>query len=173
MITRKNLIKKLINEGFSNRTLINFNDKQLTLLANKVLKEGLKVKADDLQKNPGFADKFKDKDITIVPEQKTKIKKENLKNNDDVDLPMSKTKSTKKLNDKTPTVKEKRKSTKKVNNELPIVKGKRKIENVEKKVKKNGFIKESINKNTNFTKKGDIIKLIREKVNTFVVNSEI
>lgn len=36
---RNEIIKKLINEGFSQRTLINFNDKQLLSLANRMLGE--------------------------------------------------------------------------------------------------------------------------------------
>lgn len=67
-MTRAQIIKKLISEGFSEKTLVNFSDKQLDKLSTKLLGEGLKVKADDL---PALADKLKDKDVTVVPEEET------------------------------------------------------------------------------------------------------
>ncbi len=66
---RIDIIKKLIGEGFSEKTLVGFNDKQLEKLSAKVLREGLKVKADDIKSDPALADKLKDKDVTIVPEE--------------------------------------------------------------------------------------------------------
>lgn len=66
---RIDIIEKLIAEGFSEKTLVRFNDNQLSKLSSKVLKEGLKVKADDLKNDPALADKLKDKDVTIVPEE--------------------------------------------------------------------------------------------------------
>lgn len=66
---RSEIIKKLVAEGFSTKTLAIFSDKQLEKLSNKVLSEaGLKVKADDLKSDPTLADKLKDKDVTVVPE---------------------------------------------------------------------------------------------------------
>lgn len=67
-MTRAQIIKKLISEGFSEKTLVNFSDKQLDKLSTKLLGEGLKVKADDLKSDPALADKLKDKDVTVVPE---------------------------------------------------------------------------------------------------------
>jgi hypothetical protein len=81
-MTRAQIIKKLISEGFSEKTLVNFSDKQLDKLSTKLLGEGLKVKADDL---PALADKLKDKDVTVVPEEegeelkKKKITKKEVK----------------------------------------------------------------------------------------------
>jgi hypothetical protein len=66
---RSEIIKRLVAEGFSTKTLAIFSDKQLEKLSNKLLNEaGLKVKADDLLKNPNLADKLKGKDVTVVPE---------------------------------------------------------------------------------------------------------
>jgi hypothetical protein len=84
-MTRAQIIKKLISEGFSEKTLVNFSDKQLDKLSTKLLGEGLKVKADDLKSDPALADKLKDKDVTVVPEEeaeepkKKKITKKEVK----------------------------------------------------------------------------------------------
>lgn len=72
---RIDIIEKLIAEGFSEKTLVRFNDKQLEKLSSKILKEGLKIKADDLKSDPALADKLKDKDVTIVPEEEEVVKK--------------------------------------------------------------------------------------------------
>jgi hypothetical protein len=66
---RIDIIEKLIAEGFSEKTLVKFNDNQLSKLSTKLLGEGLKVKADDLKNDPALADKLKDKDVTVVPEE--------------------------------------------------------------------------------------------------------
>ena len=42
-MNRAQLIQKLMSEGFSEKTLVNFNDKQLEKFANKVLKEAQTV----------------------------------------------------------------------------------------------------------------------------------
>jgi hypothetical protein len=69
-MTRSEIIKKLISEGFSEKTLVNFSDKQLDKLSGKLFGEGLKVKADDLKSDPALADKLKDmEDVTVVPEE--------------------------------------------------------------------------------------------------------
>lgn len=69
-MNRVDTISKLIKEGFSEKTLVSFNDKQLEKFSKKILGEGLKVKADDLKSDPALADKLKDKDVTVVPEEK-------------------------------------------------------------------------------------------------------
>ena len=77
-MNRNEIITKLVKEGFSEKTLIRFNDNQLKKFSNKILGEGLKVKADDLKADPALADKLKDKDVTVVPEEETmepKVKK--------------------------------------------------------------------------------------------------
>jgi hypothetical protein len=69
-MTRAQIIKKLISEGFSEKTLVKFSAKQLDKLSTKLLGEGLKVKADDLKSDPALADKLKDlEDVTVVPEE--------------------------------------------------------------------------------------------------------
>ena len=65
---RQEIISKLIKEGFTPKTLANFSDKQIKTLGDKILKENLKVKADDLKRDTTLADKLKDKDVTVVPE---------------------------------------------------------------------------------------------------------
>lgn len=130
MKNRNILIKKLVNEGLSTDILVNLNDTQLKTLAQKVLKEGLKIKADDLSKNPGLADKLKDKDVTVVPEEEI--------------------------------VPKKRKTNKKVKDEkLPVIK--------KKSFKtKNLFKDESVVESyKNYTSKGDMLKIIKEKVRSF------
>ena len=77
-MNRNEIITKLVKEGFSEKTLIRFNDNQLKKFSDKILGEGLKVKADDLKADPALADKLKDKDVTVVPEEETmepKVKK--------------------------------------------------------------------------------------------------
>jgi hypothetical protein len=77
-MTRIQIIKKLMSEGFSGKTLANFNDKQLLKLSNKILGEDFKVNADDLKNNPDFANKIKGistekgQEVTVVPEGKNK-----------------------------------------------------------------------------------------------------
>jgi hypothetical protein len=66
---RVEIIKRLISEGFSEKTLVNFSDNQLVKLSNKILGEGLQVKADYLKKDPTLVDKLKDKNVTVVPEE--------------------------------------------------------------------------------------------------------
>lgn len=70
-MNRNEIITKLVKEGFSEKTLIRFNDNQLKKFSDKILGEGLKVKADDLKADPALADKLKDKDVTVVPEEET------------------------------------------------------------------------------------------------------
>lgn len=74
-MTRIEIIKRLVSEGFSEKTLVNFTDKQLEKLSAKLLGEGLKVKADDLKADPALADKLKDKDVTVVPEEESETPK--------------------------------------------------------------------------------------------------
>lgn len=87
---RVEIIKKLISEGFSEKTLVNFSDSQLVKLSNKILGEGLQVKADDLKKDPTLADKLKDKNVTVVPEEvdveETEIPKKEKKVKKSLDL---------------------------------------------------------------------------------------
>jgi hypothetical protein len=74
---RIDIIEKLVAEGFSVNTLVKFNDNQLHKLSTKLLGEGLKVKADDIKSDPALADKLKDKDVTIVPEEMGGLKQKN------------------------------------------------------------------------------------------------
>ena len=65
---RTDLIKKLINEGFSEKTLVSLSDKQINMLSVRILKEddSLTIKQDDLKKiNPT---NIVNKTVRIVPE---------------------------------------------------------------------------------------------------------
>lgn len=163
---RSEIIKKLVTEGFSEKTLAVFNDKQLEKLSNKVLSEAeLKVKADDLKNDPSLADKLpEDEDITVVPEGKDEqfVSCSSL----GVKSPGMCEKNTKKpvelcskLGVKTPgyCYIENKKPVKKLNTHYNAVNLK----------KLNEFVEDAINKNYHsLTTKAEISELIKEKFNS-------
>ena len=69
---RTEIIKQLMAEGFTEKTLVNFSDRQLQSLSTRIT-ESLTVKADTLQKDPSTKTKVdamaKTSDIKIVPEE--------------------------------------------------------------------------------------------------------
>lgn len=52
---RKNIIQKLVKEGMSEKTLAGFSDKQISLLANRMLGEAITTTVDAMNKNPQIA----------------------------------------------------------------------------------------------------------------------
>lgn len=91
---RAQLIQKLMSEGFSEKTLVNFNDKQLEKFANKVLKEAQTVTTTKTVYNS--------KDPKDVAALNTALKDPNVNKNDievkeDEVIPVGKIKKSKKV----------------------------------------------------------------------------
>lgn len=91
---RAQLIEKLMSEGFSEKTLVNFNDKQLEKFANKVLKEAQTVTTTKTVYNS--------KDPKDVAALNTALKDPNVNKNDievkeDEVIPVGKIKKSKKV----------------------------------------------------------------------------
>jgi hypothetical protein len=91
---RAQLIQKLMTEGFSEKTLVNFNDKQLEKFANKVLKEAQTVTTTKTVYNS--------KDPKDVAALNTALKDPNVNKNDievkeDEVIPVGKIKKSKKV----------------------------------------------------------------------------
>lgn len=68
---RSQLIDKLMNEGFSEKTLVKFNDKQLSDLSERILGEGLTATMADISKSPALQAAAKDpkQNIRVVGEE--------------------------------------------------------------------------------------------------------
>jgi len=81
---RFELVQKLINEGLSEKTLVNLSDKQLGDLAERMLGEAVTTTADALLNSPALQKLAKTQDIKLVGEEgdigesKKKKKKETI-----------------------------------------------------------------------------------------------
>lgn len=69
---RKNIIQRLVKEGMSEKTLANFNDRQISVLANRMLREAITTTVDAMNKNPKIATLAKTPgvDVQVVKETK-------------------------------------------------------------------------------------------------------
>jgi hypothetical protein len=183
-MNRKVIIEKLLKEGFSEKTLVSFNDKQLALLSTTILKE------EDVmisKKDPQFQQK-----VAIAKKGNKTIETYESKHEDvnekwDGDVKIKKTgehadKTVKELKTELNKLKEKSKKYQDEGKKVP-----KKIIDQEAELKfairaKQGW-KEKINENnheieewvldlaeskyTHFTSKNDIMKIINEKMETF------
>jgi len=66
---RTELVEKLINEGMSEKTLVNLTDKQLNSLAIRMLGEAVTTTADALSKSVALQNLAKKQDIKLVGEE--------------------------------------------------------------------------------------------------------
>lgn len=62
---RNEIVQSLLNEGFSEKTLINFSDRQLFNLAERILGESLITTLDAIKKSPALQTAAKDPNQTI------------------------------------------------------------------------------------------------------------
>jgi len=62
---RNEIVGKLLKEGFSEKTLVRFSDKQLNELANRMLGETITTTMDSIQKSPALQAAAKDKTQTL------------------------------------------------------------------------------------------------------------
>lgn len=67
---RSEIVGKLVSEGFSEKTLSNFTDKQIHELSVRILGEALTTTLDAMNKNPKLKDLAKTQDIKVVGEEK-------------------------------------------------------------------------------------------------------
>ena len=179
-MNRKIIIEKLLKEGFSEKTLVSFNDKQLVTLSKTVLKEAVMIKKDNVKdiaaaKAAGKTIETyesKHKDVNEKWEGDVKVKK----TGEHADKTVSELK--KELN----SLKEKSKKYQDEGKKVP-----KKIIDQEAELKfairaKQGW-KKKMNENVSeieewvldlteskysqFTSKNDIMKIINEKMETF------
>ena len=66
---RSELVEKLIKEGMSEKTLVNFTDKQLNNLAERMIGEAVTTTADALSKSAALQNLAKKQDIKLVGEE--------------------------------------------------------------------------------------------------------
>ena len=83
---RSELVEKLIIEGFSEKTLVNFSDKQLNSLAQRILGEAITTTAKALSQSADLQNLAKKQDIKLVGEdgevsEELKGKQKNLDKN--------------------------------------------------------------------------------------------
>jgi hypothetical protein len=124
---RIEIIKKLVAEGFSEKTLVNFNDKQLEKLSNKVLKEAQTVTTTKTVYNS--------KDAKDVAALNVALKNPNI-NKNDIEV-----------------------------KEEEEVASPKKVKKLDLK-NLNEFVDQAVEKNYHsITTKGDIVSLIKEKLN--------
>lgn len=64
---RQDIISKLMNEGFSQKTLVNLNDKQLNMLSERILSEQYALTTTTTGTQPGIS-----KGVKMVPAEKAK-----------------------------------------------------------------------------------------------------
>jgi hypothetical protein len=62
---RNEIVEKLLKEGFSEKTLVKFSDKQLNELADRMLSETITTTMDSIQKSPALQAAAKDKTQTL------------------------------------------------------------------------------------------------------------
>ena len=89
-MSRKDLVEKLINEGFSEKTLVTFTDKKLNMLASKVLNEAQTVTSTKTvydSKNPKDIEALNTalKDPDALKNQSAEVKEDDEEDNEDAD----------------------------------------------------------------------------------------
>jgi hypothetical protein len=66
---RNQIVEKLINEGFSEKTLVKFSDKQLSDLSERIFGEAITTTADAMSKSASIQNLAKKQDVKLVGEE--------------------------------------------------------------------------------------------------------
>lgn len=82
---RNEIVGKLLKEGFSEKTLVRFSDKQLNELANRMLGETITTTMDSIQKSPALQAAAKDKTQTLNVVGEEDVEEELKGNQDKID----------------------------------------------------------------------------------------
>ena len=149
---RNQIVEKLINEGFSEKTLVKFSDKQLSDLSERIFGEAITTTADAMSKSASIQNLAKKQDVKLVGEE-------------DIEEDNVPTKKQLKSLDKN--------KNKKIDSEdFKLLRKEKKGGNVSKK-KEKSEVKEWVNslvneKYHNFTRKGEIMELIQSKMTNSV-----
>jgi hypothetical protein len=149
---RNQIVEKLINEGFSEKTLVKFSDKQLSDLSERIFGEAITTTADAMSKSASIQNLAKKQDVKLVGEE-------------DIEEDNVPTKKQLKALDKN--------KNKKIDSEDFKLLRKEKKGGGDSKKKEKTEVKEWVNslvneKYHNFTRKGEIMELIQSKMTNSV-----
>jgi hypothetical protein len=120
-MNRNEIVTKLMSEGFSSNTLVSMNDKQLNMLAERILSEEFKVSSKNTEalSSPAIVDAIKDPNKTVeVTEDKGKFPNFLKKGKKGVKPDFNKKKETKKNDEDKVTIMKKVSSKKEINPNL-------------------------------------------------------